>query len=174
MKKTSKEIRAISILFAAFIVFSLPFAFGMEKNIGRKKTAALSPVLKQSLEESNKEYVLDMPKKELLNKLFNKIPRNYSIAKEKIVFKNRFLLYTSDGKHVMWGIFGRGYFYGKDNNGNYSWGIYTKSIFTGFYNGTLFWGRYRNGRWKSSGLFGLKRAYGKYIVFPHTNPTDKL
>jgi len=78
----------------------------------------------------------------------------------------RFLLYTHDGKHVMWGFVGNGYFVGTDNNGKRCWGIYGNNVFAGFYDGEFFWGKYRSGNWKAEGLFGLNYAHGKYILFP--------
>jgi len=80
--------------------------------------------------------------------------------------RTRFLLYTHDGKHVMWGYVGNGYFVGTDNLGKRCWGIYGKGVFAGFYDGEFFWGKYRSGNWKAEGLFGLNYSHGKYILFP--------
>ena len=80
--------------------------------------------------------------------------------------RTRFLLYTHDGKHIMWGYVGNGYFVGQDNLGKRCWGIYGNGVFAGFYDGEFFWGRYRNGNWRAEGLFGLNYAHGKYILFP--------
>ena len=78
----------------------------------------------------------------------------------------RFLLYTHDGKHVMWGFVGNNYFVSTDNQGKRCWGIYGKGVFAGFYDGEFFWGRYRDGNWKAEGLFGANYAHGEYILFP--------
>ena len=80
--------------------------------------------------------------------------------------RTRFLLYTHDGKHVMWGFVGNGYLVGTDNLDKRCWGIYGKGFFAGFYDGEFFWGRYRSGNWKAEGLFGMNYAHGKYILFP--------
>lgn len=80
--------------------------------------------------------------------------------------RTRFLLYTNDGKHVMWGFVGNGHFVGTDNLGKRCWGIYGKGVFAGFYDGEFFWGKYRCGNWKAEGLFGMNCAQGKYILFP--------
>lgn len=65
----------------------------------------------------------------------------------------RFLMWTYDGVHIMWGFCGNGRFTGTDNLGNHCWGIYGKGVFAGFYEGEFFWGRYSNGTWKAQGLF---------------------
>ncbi len=80
--------------------------------------------------------------------------------------RTKFLLYTHDGKHIMWGVVGNGHFVGTDNLGKRCWGIYGKGIFAGLYDGEFFWGKYRGGNWKAEGLFGLNYAHGKYILFP--------
>jgi hypothetical protein len=100
-------------------------------------------------------------------KLEEIVPETYE-ATDALVStrRTRFLLYTHDGKHIMWGYVGNGYFVGTDNLGKRCWGIYGNGVFAGFYDGDFFWGRYRNGNWKAEGLFGLNYAHGKYILFP--------
>ncbi len=97
------------------------------------------------------------------------LPETYQEAEEKIVSRNRYLLWTKDGNHIMWGTYGNGFLVGKDDQGKNVWGIYGKSIFAGMYEGRFFWGRYRNGNWKAHGLFDLRTAIGKYVLFPGTN-----
>lgn len=80
--------------------------------------------------------------------------------------RTRFLLYTHDGTHIMWGFVGNGYFVGTDNLGKHCWGIYGNGVFAGFYDGEFFWGRYRNGNWKAMYLFGEYYTHGQYILFP--------
>jgi hypothetical protein len=95
------------------------------------------------------------------------VPRTYEEADAKLIpTRTRFLMYTHDGKHIMWGFVGNNYFVGTDNLGKRCWGIYGKGVFAGFYDGDFFWGRYWNGNWKAEGLFGEKYTYGKYIIFP--------
>jgi biopolymer transport protein ExbD len=95
------------------------------------------------------------------------VPRTYEEADARLVpTRTRFLMYTHDGKHIMWGWVGNGYFVGTDNMGKRCWGIYGNGVFAGFYDGDFFWGRYRNGNWKAEGLFGEKYTYGKYVLFP--------
>ena len=79
--------------------------------------------------------------------------------------RNRFLMYTHDGVHIMWGTSGNGIFVGTDNLGKRCWGIYGNGIFAGFYDGEFFWGRYSNGAWRAQNLFGLRYSYGKYVLF---------
>lgn len=97
------------------------------------------------------------------------VPGTYEETDSRICQRTRFLLYTHDGKHIMWGFVGNGYFVGEDNLGKHCWGIYGKGIFAGFYDGEFFWGKYRCGNWKAEGLFGENYAHGKYILFPEIN-----
>lgn len=80
--------------------------------------------------------------------------------------RHRFLMWTNDGVHIMWGIYGNGRFVGTDNLGKKCWGIYGRGIFAGFYDGGFFWGKYENGAWKAQYLFGLRQSQGKYVLFP--------
>jgi hypothetical protein len=97
------------------------------------------------------------------------VPETYEETDSRICQRIRFLLYTHDGKHIMWGFVGNGYFVGQDNLGKRCWGIYGKGVFAGFYDGEFFWGKYRYGNWKAMGLFGENYTHGKYILFPTTN-----
>lgn len=94
------------------------------------------------------------------------VPESYDETDARLVQRTRFLLYTRDGKYVMWGFVGNGHFVGTDNMGKRCWGIYGKGVFAGFYDGEFFWGNYRYGNWKAQGLFGLNTASGKYVLFP--------
>jgi hypothetical protein len=80
--------------------------------------------------------------------------------------RSRFLMWTHDLEHVMWGHFGNGYFVGTDNLGKKAWGIYSGGVFAGFYDGEFFSGRYAAGSWKAQNLFGLRSAYGRFTVAP--------
>ena len=97
------------------------------------------------------------------------VPETYEEADSLVCTRVRFLLYTHDGEHIMWGFVGDGYFVGQDNLGKRCWGIYGNGVFAGFYDGEFFWGKYRCGNWKAEGLFGEDYAYGKYILFPTRN-----
>ncbi len=103
------------------------------------------------------------------------VPESYDVVEKKIAeimpIPNRFLLWTNDGKHIMWGTYGGGYFRGVDNLGKKVWGIYHNGIFAGFYDGdAFFYGRYSNGSWMAHGLFGLRTARGRYVLFPSIQP----
>jgi len=93
------------------------------------------------------------------------VPESYDETDARVVQRTRFLLYTKDGKCILWGFVGNGHFVGTDNMGKRCWGIYGKGVFAGFYDGEFFWGNYRCGNWKAQGLFGLNTASGKYILF---------
>jgi hypothetical protein len=118
--------------------------------------------------------VKDLPEVDLDN-LRETVPTTYEETDARVFYqRTRFLLYTHDGKHVMWGFVGNGYFVGTDNLGKRCWGIYGKGVFAGFYSDEFFWGRYRNGNWKAEGLFGLNYSHGKYILFPTADITPAI
>ena len=103
------------------------------------------------------------------------VPRTYEETDVKLsTLRTRFLLYTHDGKSVMWGFVGNGHFVGTDNLGKRCWGIYGNGVFAGFYDGEFFWGKYRSGNWKAEGLFGQNYAHGKYILFPTADITPTI
>lgn len=106
--------------------------------------------------------------------LKERVPETYEETDSLIRQRTRFLMYTHDGKHIMWGFVGNGYFVGQDNLGKRCWGIYGKGVFAGFYDGEFFWGKYRCGNWKATGLFGENYTHGKYILFPTTNITPSI
>ena len=104
-----------------------------------------------------------------VDELKKTVLETYEETDAQIITRVRFLLYTHDGEHVMWGYVGNGYFVGQDNHGKNCWGIYGKNVFAGFYDGEFFWGKYRCGNWKAIGLFGENYSFGKYILFPTTS-----
>ena len=108
-----------------------------------------------------------------LEKLKNEVHKTLQEAEANILpIRTRYLMYTSDGVHIMWGVFGNGRFVGTDNQGKSCWGIYGQGIFAGFYNGEFFWGKYSNSNaWKAEYLFGLRYSEGKYVVFPSPTAT---
>jgi hypothetical protein len=117
-------------------------------------------------EDGGREIDLDAIK-ERVKELTEKIPETYSSTEELVhPLKNRYLMYSHDGKHVMWGFYRNGFFVGKDNHGKLCWGIYGKNIFAGFYDGEFFWGKYGRGFWKATGLFGERLTWGRYVLFP--------
>ena len=108
-----------------------------------------------------------------VEKLKTEVPKTLQEAEANILpIRTRYLMYTSDGVHIMWGVFGNGRFVGTDNQGKSCWGIYGQGIFAGFYNGEFFWGKYSNtNTWKAEYLFGLRYSEGKYVVFPSPTAT---
>ena len=112
-----------------------------------------------------------------LDNLRDTVPKTYEDTDARLSsLRTRFLLYTNDGKNIMWGTVGNGHFVGIDNQGKRCWGIYGKGVFAGFYNGEFFWGRYENGTWKGKYLFGVEHTHGRYVLFPGitTEPVDNL
>jgi hypothetical protein len=107
-----------------------------------------------------------------LVKLKAEVPLTYKEAQASIVSRTRYILYTADGVHIMWGTEGNHRFVGTDNNGKQCWGIFGDGIFAGFYDGNFFWGKYTGSTWKAEGLFGLNTARGSYILFPQASVTS--
>jgi hypothetical protein len=94
-------------------------------------------------------------------------PETFEEAERSIYpVRRRFILWTEDGLHVMWGVYGNGRFAGTDNLGKRCWGIYGKGVFAGFYDGDFFWGKYCNAAWNANYLFGLDSSRGEYVLFP--------
>ena len=113
---------------------------------------------------------IEEPLENELANIQEKVPQTYEETEALVsIQRGRFLLYTHDGKHIMWGFVGNNYFVGQDNMGKRCWGIYGKGIFAGFYDQQFFWGKYRGGNWKAEGLFETNYTYGKYILFPTLN-----
>jgi len=130
---------------------------------------SLGPVREISPTSVIPNEVKELPEIDAVENLEESVPGTYEETDARICQRTRFLLYTHDGKHIMWGFVGNGYFVGKDNLGKRCWGIYGKGVFAGFYDGEFFWGKYRCGNWKAEGLFGQNYTHGKYILFPEIN-----
>ena len=119
-------------------------------------------------------YDTDKPSNQIiteLERLRANLPDTLDDARKLIQVRYRFLLYTHDGRHIMWGQCGNGIFIGTDNLGKRAWGIYGSQVFAGFYDGQFFWGKYRNGNWAAIDLFNMPRTHGQYFLFPINQPT---
>ncbi len=100
-----------------------------------------------------------------VEKLCRMIPKIYTEAQTRPL-RNKFLMWTYDLRHIMWGQYGDKYFAGTDDLGKRSWGIYGNGFFAGFYDGEIFWGKYSNGIWKAKDLFGEKLTHGRFAIYP--------
>jgi hypothetical protein len=96
------------------------------------------------------------------------LPKTLAEAEAEIIpLRNRFLMWTNDLEHIMWGNYRNHVFIGKDNHGKRAWGLYGNGYFVGIYDGTeFFWGKYNNGYWKAHNLFGEEETWGKYVLSP--------
>lgn len=104
---------------------------------------------------------------EVVEALRDRIPNTLEKAEESIrPLRNRYVMWTHDLKHVMWGRYGRGYFIGTDNQWKHAWGIYGNNIFAGLYDGTFFIGKYGRGQWCAKYLFGESWSRGRFTVSP--------
>jgi hypothetical protein len=102
-----------------------------------------------------------------VEELRKKIPATFEEANAFIpARRNKYLMWTHDLAHVMWGVYGGGHFVGTDNLGKHAWGIYGNGYFAGFYDEHFFWGKYSNTEWKAQGLFGMRSCYGRYTLAP--------
>ena len=103
------------------------------------------------------------------------VPETYEKAEAKIItVKYRFLIWTDDGLHIMWGRFGNGFFVGTDNAGEHAWGIYGNTNFAGFYGEQFFRGKYRKGYWKAVDLFEESQTHGEYVLFRGVKPVEAM
>jgi hypothetical protein len=131
-------------------------------------TSNVNPTTNPPTNTESKQTQSQTTEQSQIQKMKEELPR--TLQEAQIIMPNvrtRYLLYTNDGVHIMWGVFGNGHFIGADNQGKSCWGIYGQGIFAGFYDGQFFWGKYSNtGTWKAEFLFGLRVSEGKYVVFP--------
>lgn len=152
MNKIKISVAAISILLLGLLAVNLAMAATPGMN-ALSKSNALAVSAEQPPED--------------IAKLKPLIPETLEDASTAIYpARNRFIMWTNNGVHVMWGFYGNGFFVGTDNLGKRCWGIYGKGVFAGFYDGEFFWGKYHAGSWKAQYLFGLRYSYGRYILFP--------
>jgi hypothetical protein len=152
MNKTKVSIAAIAVLLLGLLAVNIVMAATPTAN-----TASQNKVAAVSAEQPPADIAQLKP-------LIPKTPEEAEVS--ILPPRTRFLLWTYDGVHVMWGICGNGRFVGTDNLGKRCWGIYGNGIFAGFYDGEFFWGKYHAGAWKAQYLFGLRYSYGKYLLFP--------
>jgi hypothetical protein len=152
MNKKKISAAAIAVLLLGLLAVSLAMAAVPAANATAKNNAI---------------QVSDTQPSEEIENLKPTIPKTAEDAEIAIApSRNRFIMWTHDGAHVMWGIYGNGRFVGTDNFGKRCWGIYGNGIFAGFYGGEFFWGKYNAGAWKALYLFDLRYSYGKYVLFP--------
>ena len=190
-KKIGISIAIVSLLLVAILVTTVLASDARlltNMEIQKDPLAAVSPITTESISSVREvsptivtppeivepPEINEVEKPELIDieKLKELVPETYEDVEAAVLplpRRTRFLLYTHDGKHIMWGFVGNNYFLGTDNHGKRCWGIYGKGVFAGFYNGEFFWGRYYNGQWKAVYLFGEQYTHGEYILFPIIN-----
>ena len=148
-----KTVKFAKLFLVAVLIISLPIAFAFDGKVEKARD------IKQADASARDEALIE------------KIPETYDLADAQIVpYRHRYLMWTNDGSHVMWGNYGNGHFVGTDNIGKNAWGIYGKNVFAGFYDNQFFWGKYSSGRWHAFDLFGLKESHGGYLLFPVKYP----
>lgn len=161
MKANTKKLMAV--ILASFVVLSIASVAAVESV--NKNIDSLSGILVDvDIENSDEVY----------NAVKSYLPVSYEETESSLqnVLTRRFILWTHDGVHVMWGKYGRYVFVGEDNEGVKVWGIYHKGFFAGFYGDKFFHGRYNNHRWRAVGLFGENFSYGGFLTFPRSNSFD--
>lgn len=160
-KKFRMAIAASAVL--VIVVLSANLAMG---TVSVNNTLVSSPEASDNVDASNDLGVL-LERAETMEQLKELTPVTLDEAEQSIYpIRRRFLMWTYDGIHIMWGNYGNGRFIGTDNLGKRCWGIYGKGIFAGFYAGEFFWGKYDGGKWKAEYLFGLESSCGAYVLFP--------
>ena len=165
MRKYGKSTTVVAMLVLGLIALSFVMTASSSEtgdSTSINKVSAITSADKHStLTESSNRLQVNV------DKIKEMVPSTLKEAEAKVGrLRNRFLMWTHDGVHVMWGFYGNGFFIGKDNLGERCWGIYGKGVFAGFYGVEFFYGRYGRGRWWAAGLFGEKQTHGRYILFP--------
>lgn len=112
--------------------------------------------------------------KQVAESLAAQIPTTYQAAMNATPIKARYLVWTKDGTHIMWGYYGKDHFVGTDDLGKNAWGIYGKTVFAGLYDGKFFYGKFSHGNWKAFGLFHLNQSEGRFVEFPMPKPVEAL
>ncbi len=155
MKAKTKKLMAI--ILASFAVLSMASIAAVESVSVDSLSETLAGV---DMENSDEVY----------NAVKSYLPASYEEIESSLqnTLTRRFILWTHDGVHVMWGKYGKHVFVGEDNEGVKVWGIYHKGFFAGFYGDEFFHGRYNNHRWKAVGLFGENVSYGGFLTFPRS------
>ncbi|MCW4007217.1 MAG: hypothetical protein NWF09_00795 [Candidatus Bathyarchaeota archaeon] len=169
-KKMVISIAAVAALMLAVLAVNLVMAATSTVVTSNVKANAIEAVKPISQETSS---IISPEQAENVEQLKELVPATLEEAESNIhPVKHRFLMWTNDGVHIMWGIYGNGTFVGTDNLGKRCWGIYGRGIFAGLYDGIFFWGKYCNGSWKAEYLFGLRQSHGKYVLFPALTTTS--
>ena len=159
-QKMRRKMKISIVVFAALLLGILV----TNQVIGSTSIAGTNSLSTQE-EPSNLEIA------ENIESLKEMVPETFEETElQRFPLRARYLMYTHDGTHIMWGYYGTGRFTGKDNLGKRCWGIYGKGVFAGFYENEFFWGRYCNGTWKAQDLFKPGETHGKYILFPMIVP----
>jgi hypothetical protein len=163
-KKIKISIAAVAALM--LVILAVNLAMGATSAVSTPAPAANAMEAVEKL-DSDDSIVISPEQAEDKKQLKELAPETLEEAERSIYpVRRRFLMWTHDGVHIMWGVYGNGRFVGTDNLGKRCWGIYGKGIFAGFYDGEFFWGKYENGVWKAEYLFGLEHSRGKYVLFP--------
>jgi len=167
-KKSKISIAAVAAFMFAILMVNLVMAATSVLNTSVSATTSVE------LANQDDSVVISPEQAEDTEQLRELAPATLEEAERNIwPVRYRFLMWTSDGMHIMWGIIGNGRFVGTDNLGKRCWGIYGKGVFAGFYDGEFFWGKYSNGLWKAEYLFGLDNSRGSYELFPSPTITSE-
>ena len=169
-KKIKISIAVIATLMLAILAVNLAMA---TTSLGTMAAANLPATASKAEVTANNGVAISAEQAENGEQLKELVPATpEEVEKNILPTRTRFLMWTYDGTHIMWGVFGNGRFVGTDNLGKRCWGIYGRGVFAGFYDGEFFWGKYENGAWKAQYLFGLENSYGKYVTFPQPIATS--
>ena len=164
-KKIKISIAAVAALM--LVILAVNLAMGATTAANTPAPAAANALEATEETNQNDSIVISPEQAENKEQLREMAPATPEEAERSIYpIRRRFLMWTHDGTHIMWGVYGNGRFVGTDNLGKRCWGIYGKGVFAGFYDGEFFWGKYCNGSWKAEYLFGLEYSRGKYVLFP--------
>jgi hypothetical protein len=165
--KMKLVVAGVAMLLISIIAVNVAMAATARATVSSVKVAT-TPINASNLRVASDDGLVISPEQaENPDELKKLVPVTLEEAEGSILpIRARYLMWTNDGVHIMWGSFGHGRFVGTDNLGKRCWGIYGCGVFAGFYDGQFFWGKYSNGAWKAQYIFGLRYSYGRYVTFP--------
>ncbi|MCW4031170.1 MAG: hypothetical protein NWE80_02270 [Candidatus Bathyarchaeota archaeon] len=171
-KEIKISLASVAVLMLLVLAVNLVMAATSVANAPALEMNAIEEV---EIMDSTAINVVSPEQAESLEQLKELAPETLEEAENSIYpIRRRFLMWTYDGLHIVWGFYGNGRFVGTDNLGKRCWGIYGRGIFAGFYDGKFFWGKYCNGAWKAEYLFGLEYSRGEYVLFPQLTITNEV
>jgi len=143
MVKMQKKIKILMAAVAALMlaVLAVNLVMGATSAVNNPAPAANTLEAIEKIEPDG-SILISLEQAEDKEQLEELAPETLEEAERSIYpVRRRFLLWTYEGVHIMWGVYGNGRFVGADSLGKRCWGINGKGVFAGFYDGEFFTGK---------------------------------